>query len=1189
MDTEVKRLREKIEKFSKGQFIYELPFLDISEKQISIEVEAGRNYSGSFLVSNSFHKKMKGIVYCSSKLFSFREASFCGVENVIEYEFRAAHLDAGEVMEGNITVVTDCGEKELPFHVTVEPKSITTSIGKINDLFQFAGLAKLDWSEAKKVFKDPEFETIFLRENEQERMLYQALRRSSSSSQGMEEFLIAIHKKIPLKISIEQDIFEYYIQEGSFEDSIHISKNGWGYFKLEVSTDCDFIKLEQKHIWSEQFLGNEFTLSFFVEEENCPKGTSYANIFIKSLTQTITIPVVCHNTATKKIDLLAKKIRQQEVEYEKNYVQFRTNQKKLSYYLIDERNAIDKLLTLRGNKFDELYSIHLDLVSGKNTKAKKQIEALKAEEETLLAEDALLVCGLRYLYSLSTKDGHVIKKTKEYIEEQRALAPYDWRYLWLLLYVSTETDYDGKSKLIMIKNQFELGVKSPILYYEALRIYEEDPSLLTELGRFECQVMNFGAKHHHMGHELAMQCTYLAQKEKVFHTLIYRILSHLYKLYPEKELLTAICGLIIKGNRTQSKYFEWFERAVEEELRITELYEYYMYTFDEQSKKEIAQPVLLYFSYHSKLSNRKKAFLYAYIMQHKETLSNIYEAYRNQILEFVRKMLHAEAINANLGVIYEKIIYEEMLYEEPYQKFALLMYSNELKVNAEGIKGVYVFHKELTEPEYYPVENGLAYPSIYSENTVLVFVDEGGNRFVDTIEYEMKPMFSSLDFGKSLVEHQVLNRRLMIQQMERVMEYQVFNEAAILFRRQVLELEGLRRKYENDIYVSLMEYYYDANLGDELENLLQMQGKIRLPHSKILRVIELMIYRGLLDEALDLLRDTSYQDVPVHCLLRFCSKYLMKNSVKQLDETLVSLCYYVFDKGKYDEGILQYLNLKYEGPTKDLFLLWKASKDFDIDTHFLEERLLSQMLFSECYVKDSFEVFNSYYHNINQNTLTKAFLSYFGFKYLHNDRVIRTEIFDIMKRELNYEENDIYRLSLLKYYATRDRLNVAEKMQVELYLNKMYEKNIIMPFFLKFAKYIPLPEQICDRFYVEYHADPSKKVYIHYRIAGEESEDGYICEQMQNVCIGIYVKDFICFYGEIIQYYITEEIDGEEIVKESYNIRVDKELGEIEEGDYQQINLMLVSREMKDDEALLELIEQYGEKRYLFAQCFKPI
>ena len=102
-----------------------------------------------------------------------------------------------------------------------------------------------------------------------------------------------------------------------------------------------------------------------------------------------------------------------------------------------------------------------------------------------------------------------------------------------------------------------------------------------------------------MGKELAGKIAALASGAKFFHQIYYRILSSLYEQYPSKELLGAVCGLLIKGNCRSKDCFLWYQKAVEEEISLTRLYEYYLYSLPEQYDTMLPRQVLLYFSYLS--------------------------------------------------------------------------------------------------------------------------------------------------------------------------------------------------------------------------------------------------------------------------------------------------------------------------------------------------------------------------------------------------------------------------------------------------------------------------------------------------------------------------------------------------------------------------------------------------------------
>ena len=78
--------------------------------------------------------------------------------------------------------------------------------------------------------------------------------------------------------------------------------------------------------------------------------------------------------------------------------------------------------------------------------------------------------------------------------------------------------------------------------------------------------------------------------------------------------------------------------------------------------------------------------------------------------------------------------------------------------------------------------------------------------------------------------------------------------------------------------------------------------------------------------------------------------------------------------------------------------------------------------------------------------------------------------------------------------------------------------------------------------YQEYHTNPNNHVTIHYHM-GEDDTPGnqYMTKEMKDVCNGIFVMEFVVFYGEEIHYYITEESDGEQTITESAGLTLDDE------------------------------------------------
>ena len=118
--------------------------------------------------------------------------------------------------------------------------------------------------------------------------------------------------------------------------------------------------------------------------------------------------------------------------------------------------------------------------------------------------------------------------------------------------------------------------KSPYFYLEAYYLFWQEPYLLAELGEFELSVLHWAAKQKVMTKELGVQVISMLSAKKEFSKLLYHILEQCYEVSPEEEILSAICGYLIKSQCFTPSYHKWYEQAIAANLRITGLYEAYL-------------------------------------------------------------------------------------------------------------------------------------------------------------------------------------------------------------------------------------------------------------------------------------------------------------------------------------------------------------------------------------------------------------------------------------------------------------------------------------------------------------------------------------------------------------------------------------------------------------------------------------
>lgn len=163
---------------------------------------------------------------------------------------------------------------------------------------------------------------------------------------------------------------------------------------------------------------------------------------------------------------------------------------------------------------------------------------------------------------------------------------------------------------------------------------EEHPDLLIRLGDFEIQVLYLGIQKNMVGSRLALKAAGLALGIKHYRRLLERLMVKLYESYPDVSLLEALCSILIKGERKNRDAFEWYEKALEQGVNLTRLYEYFLYSLPGDYSHLLPREVLLYFSYDKDLDSHSRSVLYRNILLYMNPSSELYQAYTRHMEQF---------------------------------------------------------------------------------------------------------------------------------------------------------------------------------------------------------------------------------------------------------------------------------------------------------------------------------------------------------------------------------------------------------------------------------------------------------------------------------------------------------------------------------------------------------------------------
>ena len=130
---------------------------------------------------------------------------------------------------------------------------------------------------------------------------------------------------------------------------------------------------------------------------------------------------------------------------------------------------------------------------------------------------------------------------------------------------------------------------------------------------------------------------------------------------------------------------------------------------------------------------------------------------------------------------------------------------------------------------------------------------------------------------------------------------------------------------------------------------------------------------------------------------------------------------------------------------------------------------------------------------------------------------------------------------------------------------------------------VPILLPLSEKTFVEYRALPGTKVILHY-VAGENGE--YCMEQMTEIYDGYFCKSFDLFFGETLQYYITEENGDSQVLTKSATVEKSDSFNLSTESRYTLLNQIIMSANLDEKESLKEMIFDYAKQSFVADKLF---
>ena len=1150
------------------------PLLSISE--IDVSIQEGKKYKDTILVSAEDGSRVRGIVTSDCRRILLADNRLNDGSEGILFGIDTEGLAAGDTIEGSILLNSNCGAVSIPVRASVTDVRAGSEGKKIRTLEEFAKLCAKDMREGFHIFTKPSFAKLLIGKNKKYQALYMGLSHNPVTYQHLEEFLIACGLKEPVMLSIDKTDKGVYCLDVSQKDIIYIYKNNWGYTRMEIDVAGDFISVPKKIVTSEDFIGRLYAMEFIIHRELLGTVKKYGRIIIKTVYQTIEFEIEASSDEGLKVYKTAVR-RRRIMDLMKCYMKLQLHQVDYRSWIATSRKSVSEMREEDSHDILALlYDAFLLYTDDKEQQAEKMLKPLHMGRLDLMSN---LEKAIYYYLAYNLRLG--IRSREETLRELYLFYRQEpVTYLYLDMILSIDPAYaDMPAKVIYELEQiYEKGCISPFLYLRAFQLINAQESLLRRLSPFYVQVVRFAQKHGILSRSLLRRVAFLSTGTREFSPLIYKILTEGYEQYPGREILEAICRMLIQGEPAKEEYFKWYALAVDQELKLTRLYEYYMETAHGESGQKIPQQVRMYFAYHNTLGEKKNAFLFASVIQSEQEDPTTFSNYDKSMRSFAKASVARGRINRDYAVIYQKYLAVPHSLNEA-EEICRVLFARKVTVENRSIRRVIVCHEALAEEESYILTDGVAYPRIYSEDACILFEDEKRRRFAGTISYKMETLMDAAEIAKKCLACGVENSGLVLYCCGSSKADMHINTSNLEYYIAAEKNEAFTQNYRRQIRKKLLEYYCGHRRDDSLEERIRKMDFMPYAEVDKAAALTLLIDLGLDRECEKIIGKFGYEGVAIDVLLKYTRRRILDTEFAE-DEELLYLAEHVYRFHVFDEMVLRYLQDYMMTSVEELIGLWGHVKGFQLDSRLLEERILSLITFTGSTPQRIGEILKSYIMNSGKEQIINDTLEFYSSLYVLEERDTENAIFVFLEKTLihGWKLPVICSLAYLKHAATGQKQKVDAKTETltKKLLEDCVEKGLVFSFMTGLPGRLLQGCQLEDKIFAEARYPQDAKVSLVYQISRnpEFSDEGWKKEPLAPRYKNIYNREFLLFSGETLTYYFVAEINGVTETGEKQQIRLEApDMDGISR--YRMLNRMLACRDAGNRAGLDREAQEY--------------
>lgn len=1040
-------------------------------------------------------------------------------------------------------------------------------------LEKFTSIAKEDHQRAKTLFFSEAFKEEFLKDKQKEKQLYHQLLLGRNRDQILEEFLLSTDQKSPVLLDVTKTTYHATIANLDEPLEITIRKDGWGYIAGRVKTEGKFITLHKDTFHAEDFEDGQMTI--YVDLKTIPRDGDRDHLIVQTVYQTIEIEVIYKEEKSERKK--EEEFRQKKL-YEL-YIDFCSGRIRLEQFAERARSVLDKMPDhpVR-NRIYDLMKLHLDILCGK--------EDLKEHIPEDAKKESLEICQgyVWYLQACYDKEDDTIDEAREEMKilyENSDDINVKGYLFWFLMNLSEDLMKDSALRMKQIKELYQEGCQNPLLRFEGCCILGEDEQLLTCIDSYELWVLEFGAQEKILNTRLIGKLCFLVSRNKIFSEEILWLFMCIYKEYPQTDVLQAICAMMIQGNCMDEDCHPYYEEALQRGVQLIGLQEAFLRTIPKGEYPLLPEEILMYFTYSMSLGAEEQSRLFANVVHNRRNYHKIFPNYEELIRTFLREELQKGQINEDLILLY-RYYYEELLQDEvSRQNLGNVVFVQKLICDNEFIQKAEISQEWKKNLDVCYLSEPNRYVEIFDQNAAFIFFDNEGNRYIGSVAYQLKPVFTReqmemyCESANGNNPHYVMYKAAGFGIREKLKEEDF---PVVLY---ALKSRNLDVDYEQELFEKVLEYYKAHELQKELQNALSYVEWKNLKDENRRHMIGYFIAAGLYEDALKGIGQYGYQFLDKDQLKEVCL-YALTTLSNRRSDLLVEMCMESFELGNENNEVIKYLQKYFHGTKEEMLAVFDAGQKVSMYDRVFVESVLRACI-ADGVDGTEFKVFEEY---LNQSETDKGLINAMLVEYVNyaydNKQELPEKFYELIGEKIDHGKMDwMYQQLYLDYYKDKkEQLSERSLKRIEKIKDyQIIRRDHILPVLFEYVDVISLPKYLCAETFVQFYAKSSANVVFHYM----DSDNGHWIEEPMNELLpGYYVLSLAVFYHELSDCYVS--VSGE-LRRYREDVIISDHMKYSKGSRFYELNELLIHQQ---DEDVQKMMERYAVKT-MMTQMVKPM